>query len=274
MTISAHHARRPEPHRRAQPVASTRRATAAPRAATPNDEHRRQQRREGERLDDADPLAEAAHQRDLDRAGEPGDGRQGDCECGSAGHGGQSTLYRQPRRRSCGSRLHAVRAGARRRARTRSTPSSAGRCRARTFRHGKVFGSPMGDPKHAYYAELEFADKDAFKAGARSDEFMATGKDAMQRGIPLPRPLRGRRVSEPDASAPASTRGARLRADRLREGAAARDDHVQPAGGAERVRLPDAARDRARVRGRVLGRRHPRRRPHRRRAARSASAPT
>ena len=51
-----------------------------------------------------------------------------------------------------------------------------------TFRHGKVFGAPMGDPPHRYYAEWEFADLDAFKAAARSPEFMATGKDAMEMG--------------------------------------------------------------------------------------------
>ena len=51
-----------------------------------------------------------------------------------------------------------------------------------TFRHGKVFGAPMGEPAHAYYAEFEWPDMDAFKAGVRSDEFMATGKDAMAMG--------------------------------------------------------------------------------------------
>jgi hypothetical protein len=54
------------------------------------------------------------------------------------------------------------------------------------FRHGKVFGAPMGDPKHVYYAEWEFADEDAFKSATRTDEFMATGKDARQRGFPQP----------------------------------------------------------------------------------------
>jgi hypothetical protein len=54
------------------------------------------------------------------------------------------------------------------------------------FRHGKVFGSPMGEPSHAYYAEWEFADEDAFKSGTRSEEFMATGKDAYKRGFPQP----------------------------------------------------------------------------------------
>jgi len=54
------------------------------------------------------------------------------------------------------------------------------------FRHGKVTGAPMGEPAHAYYAEWEFADEDAFKSGTRSEEFMATGKDAYKRGYPQP----------------------------------------------------------------------------------------
>jgi hypothetical protein len=37
-----------------------------------------------------------------------------------------------------------------------------------TFRHGKVFGAPMGEPAYAYYAEWEFPDRDAFKPAARS----------------------------------------------------------------------------------------------------------
>ena len=52
-----------------------------------------------------------------------------------------------------------------------------------TFRHGRVFGAPMGEPKFKYYAEWEFADMDAFKSAARTDEFMATGKDAMAMGV-------------------------------------------------------------------------------------------
>jgi hypothetical protein len=51
-----------------------------------------------------------------------------------------------------------------------------------TFRHGRVFGAPMGEPAYAYYAEWEFPDLDAFKSAARSEEFMATGKDAMEMG--------------------------------------------------------------------------------------------
>jgi hypothetical protein len=54
------------------------------------------------------------------------------------------------------------------------------------FRHGRVTGAPMSDAKHAYYAEWEFADEDAFTNATRSDEFMATGKDAYKRGFPQP----------------------------------------------------------------------------------------
>jgi hypothetical protein len=55
-----------------------------------------------------------------------------------------------------------------------------------TFRHGPVFGAPMGEPAHGYYAEWEFPDEESFEAGTASDEFMATGKDAYKRGWPLP----------------------------------------------------------------------------------------
>ena len=53
------------------------------------------------------------------------------------------------------------------------------------FRHGRVYGAPRGEPLYRYYAESEFPDQDAFKAAARTDEFMATGKDAMEMGIPV-----------------------------------------------------------------------------------------
>jgi hypothetical protein len=53
------------------------------------------------------------------------------------------------------------------------------------FRHGKVFGAPMGEPRFKYYAEWEFADRDAFKEAARTPEFMETGKHAMTLGIPF-----------------------------------------------------------------------------------------
>jgi hypothetical protein len=51
-----------------------------------------------------------------------------------------------------------------------------------TFRHGRVFGAPMGEPKYRYYAEWEWPDRESFKSAARSEEFMATGKDAMEMG--------------------------------------------------------------------------------------------
>jgi hypothetical protein len=55
---------------------------------------------------------------------------------------------------------------------------------AATFRHGKVFGTPTGEPRFRYYAEFEFADMDAFKAAARTPEFTQTGVDLMAMGIP------------------------------------------------------------------------------------------
>ncbi len=55
---------------------------------------------------------------------------------------------------------------------------------ASAFRHGRVFGSPMGEPPHRYYAEFEWPDMDAFKAAARSPEFAETGKDAAAMGVP------------------------------------------------------------------------------------------
>jgi hypothetical protein len=54
-----------------------------------------------------------------------------------------------------------------------------------TFRHGRVFGAPTGDPKYAYYAEFEFPDKDAFKAAATGEEFATTAQDAMAMGKPF-----------------------------------------------------------------------------------------
>jgi hypothetical protein len=54
------------------------------------------------------------------------------------------------------------------------------------FRHGKVTGAPLGEPSHAYYAEWEWADEQSFQSAIRSEEFMATGKDAYKRGFPQP----------------------------------------------------------------------------------------
>ncbi len=54
------------------------------------------------------------------------------------------------------------------------------------FRHGRVTGSPMGEPRHAYVAEWEFGDKQAFDAFVGSDLFKDCGKDAFERGFPKP----------------------------------------------------------------------------------------
>ena len=54
-----------------------------------------------------------------------------------------------------------------------------------TFRYGKVFGAPMGEPRFKYYAEWEFPDMETFKAAARTPEFQSTGVDAMEMGIPM-----------------------------------------------------------------------------------------
>jgi hypothetical protein len=53
------------------------------------------------------------------------------------------------------------------------------------FRHGKVFGSPFGEPTSRYYAEFEWDDMESFKAAANGPEFAASGKDAMALGIPF-----------------------------------------------------------------------------------------
>jgi hypothetical protein len=53
------------------------------------------------------------------------------------------------------------------------------------FRHGRVFGSPFGEPTARYYAEFEWEDKAAFKAAVSSEGFAASGKDAMEMGIPF-----------------------------------------------------------------------------------------
>jgi uncharacterized protein (TIGR02118 family) len=53
---------------------------------------------------------------------------------------------------------------------------------ATAFRHGRIFGAPMGTPRYTYYAEWEFPDRDTFAEASRSPEFVATGKDAMEMG--------------------------------------------------------------------------------------------
>jgi hypothetical protein len=53
------------------------------------------------------------------------------------------------------------------------------------FRHGKVFGSPFGEPTFKYYAEFEWEDREAFRAAVSSEAFAASGQDAMAMGIPF-----------------------------------------------------------------------------------------
>jgi hypothetical protein len=53
------------------------------------------------------------------------------------------------------------------------------------FRHGRVFGSPFGEPTVRYYAEFEWPDRDAFEAAVSGEAFAASGKDAMEMGIPF-----------------------------------------------------------------------------------------
>ena len=50
-----------------------------------------------------------------------------------------------------------------------------------TIRHGRILGSPQGEPEHRYYFEYEFADRDAWK---RSQEgLMKAAEDAQGLGI-------------------------------------------------------------------------------------------
>jgi hypothetical protein len=53
------------------------------------------------------------------------------------------------------------------------------------FRHGRVFGSPFGEPSARYYAEFEWEDMESFNATAKSEQFAATASDAMAMGIPF-----------------------------------------------------------------------------------------
>ncbi len=62
-------------------------------------------------------------------------------------------------------------------------PSCAARCR--TACSGTVSSNgPCAATSSRYYAEFEFADSDAFKAAAATEEFKATGADAAEMGLP------------------------------------------------------------------------------------------
>ena len=54
-----------------------------------------------------------------------------------------------------------------------------------TFRAGRIFGSPTGEPDRQQYAEFEFADRDAFNKGMSSDEMKAAVEDGQTQGIPF-----------------------------------------------------------------------------------------
>jgi hypothetical protein len=52
-----------------------------------------------------------------------------------------------------------------------------------TIRHGRILGSPQGDPEHRYYFEYEFADRDAWKRSQQG--LMNAAEDAQKLGIPF-----------------------------------------------------------------------------------------
>lgn len=54
-----------------------------------------------------------------------------------------------------------------------------------TFRHGRVLGSPFGEPAFRYFAEFEWPDRQSFEEGTRSAAFADSGRDAMSMGIPF-----------------------------------------------------------------------------------------
>ena len=53
-----------------------------------------------------------------------------------------------------------------------------------TFRHGRIFGAPRGEPRYRYMGEFEFHDMETFLDVARSAQFAALGHDAEAMGIP------------------------------------------------------------------------------------------
>jgi hypothetical protein len=54
-----------------------------------------------------------------------------------------------------------------------------------TFRHGNVFGAPLGEPRFSWYAEFEWPDMESFRQAANSPEFIESGRDAMEMGVPF-----------------------------------------------------------------------------------------
>jgi hypothetical protein len=52
-----------------------------------------------------------------------------------------------------------------------------------TIRHGRILGSPQGEPEVRQYFEFEFADRDAWKRS--QDGLMKTAEDAQGLGVPF-----------------------------------------------------------------------------------------
>ena len=61
----------------------------------------------------------------------------------------------------------------------------ASKVECNALRHGKIFGSPFGEPKFQHYAEFEWEDMESFKRATSSSEFAASGADAMSMGVPF-----------------------------------------------------------------------------------------
>jgi hypothetical protein len=54
---------------------------------------------------------------------------------------------------------------------------------AATIRHGRIFGSPAGQPEYAHYFEYEFRDRESFKAAGEG--LTKAAEDARELGIPF-----------------------------------------------------------------------------------------
>jgi hypothetical protein len=52
-----------------------------------------------------------------------------------------------------------------------------------TIRHGRILGSPQGEPEYRHYFEYEFADRDAWKRS--QDGLVRAAEDAQQLGVPF-----------------------------------------------------------------------------------------
>ena len=52
-----------------------------------------------------------------------------------------------------------------------------------TIRHGRIIGSPAGEPRYRYYFEYEFADREAWKRS--QDALMKAAEDAQAIGNPF-----------------------------------------------------------------------------------------